>query len=46
MSHIEFENPKKQAGLGKGRGAREQIASVSESWEAHGSTTQKCQCVL
>ena len=45
-SHIEYEIPMKQAGLEKGGGAREQIGSVSESWEAHGSTTQKCQCVL
>jgi hypothetical protein len=34
-----------QAGLREGCGAREQIASVSESWRVQGSTT-KHQTVL
>ena len=36
-SHIGYEMPMEQARLRKGHGAREQIASVSESWTAQGS---------
>ena len=35
-----------QAGLRKGRGAREQIASVSEPWRAQGSTTKMSNCFI
>jgi hypothetical protein len=35
-----------QAGLRKGREAREQIASVSESWTAQGSTTKMSNCFI
>jgi hypothetical protein len=39
-SYIGYETPMEQAGVREGRGAREQIASVSESWTAQGSTTE------
>jgi len=39
-SHIGHETLMEQAGLRQGRGAREQIASVNESWTVQGSTTK------
>jgi len=44
QSYIGYEMPMEQAGLRKGRGAREQIAIVSESWTAQGSTTKMSNC--
>jgi hypothetical protein len=35
-----------QAGLTKGRGARDQITIVSESWTAQGSTTKMSMCFI
>ena len=35
-----------QTALRKGHGAREQIASVSESWTAQGSTTKLSNCFI
>jgi len=35
-----------QAGLRKGLGAREQIASVSESWTRQGSTRKMSNCFI
>jgi hypothetical protein len=37
--------PMGQAGLRKRCGSREQIANVSESWAAQGSTTKMSICV-
>jgi hypothetical protein len=34
------ETPMERAGLRKGRGTREQIANVSDSWRVRGSTTK------
>jgi hypothetical protein len=39
-SYIGYEMPMEQAGLRTRHKAREQIASVSESWTVQGSTTQ------
>jgi len=36
----------KQAGLRKGRGARDQIANVSESWTVQRSTTKMSNCFI
>jgi hypothetical protein len=44
-SHTGHETAMEQAGLRKGRGAREQIASVIETWTAQGAP-QKSQTVL
>jgi hypothetical protein len=38
--HIGHETLMEQAGLRKGCGVREQIASVNESWTAKASTTK------
>jgi hypothetical protein len=43
MTHIKI---KEQAGLRKGRGAREQIVDVSDSWRAQGSTTKMSKCFI
>jgi hypothetical protein len=40
------ETPMERAGLRKGRGAREQIANVSESWRVQGSTIKKSICFI
>jgi len=45
-SHIGYETPMEQAGLKEGRGAREQIANVSESWTGQGSTTRMSNCFI
>ena len=45
-SYIGYETPMEQARLRKGREVREQIASVSESWTAQGSTTKMSNCVI
>jgi len=45
-SHIGYEIPVEQAGLIKGHGAREQIASISESWTAQGSSTKMSNCFI
>ena len=39
-SYTGYETLMEQAGLRKGRGTREQIACVRESWTAQGSTTK------
>jgi hypothetical protein len=45
-TYREYETPMEQAGLRKGHGAREQIASVSELWAAQGSTTKILICFI
>ena len=45
-TYREYETPMEQAGLRKGHGAREQIASVSELWAAQGSTTKMLICFI
>jgi hypothetical protein len=35
-----------EAGLRKGRGARDQITNVSESWTAQGTTTKISNCFI
>jgi hypothetical protein len=45
-SYIWYETPIEQAGLKEGRGAREQIANVSDSWRAEGSTTTISNCFI
>jgi len=45
-SYIGYETPMEQTGLRKGHRAREQIASVSESWTAQGSTTKLSNCFI
>ena len=45
-SYIGYETPMEQAELRKGCGARKQIASVSESWTAQGSTTKISNCFI
>ena len=44
-SYIGYKMPMEQAGLRKGRGAREQIGNVSEHGQSEGAP-QKCQTVL
>ena len=43
-TYIRYETLMKQAGLRNGHGTREQIANVSESWTAQGSTTKMSHC--
>jgi len=45
-TYIKYGTPMEQAGLSKGHGAREQIASVSELWTVQGSTTQMSNCFI
>jgi hypothetical protein len=45
-TYIGYETPMKQAGLRKGCGSREQIASVSVSWTVPGSTTKMSNCLI
>jgi hypothetical protein len=45
-SYIGYETAVEHAGLRDGRGAREQIAGVSESWTAQGSTTKLSNCFI
>jgi len=45
-SYTGYETQMEQVRLRKRCGAREQIASVSESWTAEGSTTKMSNCVI
>ena len=45
-SCTEHETPIEPLGLRKGLGAREQIASVRESWTEQGSTTKMSNCFI
>ena len=45
-TYIRYETLMKQAGLRNGHGTREQIANVSESWTAQGSTTKMSHCFI
>ena len=45
-SYNGYETRMEQAGLRKGRGAREDTASVNESWTAQGSTTKMSNCFI
>jgi hypothetical protein len=44
--YMGYEMPMEQARLRKGHRAREQIANVTESWTAQGSTTKMSNCFL
>jgi hypothetical protein len=44
--YIGHETPMERAGLRKGCGTREQIANVSDSWRAQGSTIKMSICFI
>jgi len=45
-TYMKYETPMEEAGLSKGHGAREQIASVSELWTVQGRTTKMSNCFI
>jgi hypothetical protein len=46
QTYIGYETAIEQAGLRKGRGGREQIVSVMETWTAQWSTTKMSNCFI